>query len=268
MYLCTMQSKQSAVQIAFESLKNAFDTGKAISPVRELIGDTDIDTAYAVQEKLIEYFESQGARKVGIKIGLTAESVQKQLGVNQPDFGVLFAHTHLPNNGEIPFAFLMQPKAEAEMAFVLKETISSPIADIAELISKVDYVSPAIEIVGSRVENWNIRITDTVADNASASHFVLGDTKLNAEALDFENAKMTLTQNGNVASEGMAKACMGNPLNAVLWLCNTFIQRGVEVKKGEIILSGALGPMVPIQAGDTFKAEIEGLGEVGFSVSL
>jgi len=263
-----MQSKQSAVQIAFENLKNAFATGKAISPVRELIGETDIDTAYAIQEKLIAHFESQGARKVGIKIGLTAESVQKQLGVDQPDFGVLFAHTHLPNNGEIPFNFLIQPKAEAEMAFVLKETVNKPIQNTDELISKIDYVAPAIEIVGSRVENWNIRITDTVADNASASHFVLGDTQIKAEEVDFENAKMTLTQNGNVASEGMARACMGNPLNAVMWLCNTFIQRGVEVKKGEIILSGALGPMVPINAGDVFMADIEGLGQVGFSVGL
>ena len=119
-----MQSNQSAVKSAFENLKNAFSSGQAIAPVRELIGETDIDTAYAVQEKLVAHFIDQGARKVGIKIGLTSESVQKQLGVNQPDFGVLFAHTHLPNNGKIPFSFLIQPKAEAEMAFVLKESIT------------------------------------------------------------------------------------------------------------------------------------------------
>ena len=261
-----MQSNQSAVKSAFENLKNAFSSGQAIAPVRELIGETDIDTAYAVQEKLVAHFIDQGARKVGIKIGLTSESVQKQLGVNQPDFGVLFAHTHLPNNGKIPFSFLIQPKAEAEIAFILKEAITQPVAHISELLSKIEYVCAAIEIVGSRVENWNIRITDTVADNASASHFVLGEAHVAPDQIDFENASMELFRNGELASEGIAKACMGNPLNAVLWLCNTFVERGVPINKGDIILSGALGPMVPIAAGDSFSAHIAGLGEVSFSV--
>jgi 2-keto-4-pentenoate hydratase len=261
-----MQSNQSAVKSAFENLKNAFSSGQAIAPVRELIGETDIDTAYAVQEKLVAHFIDQGARKVGIKIGLTSESVQKQLGVNQPDFGVLFAHTHLPNNGKIPFSFLIQPKAEAEMAFVLKESITQPVAHISELLSKIEYVCAAIEIVGSRVENWNIRITDTVADNASASHFVLGEAHVAPGQIDFENAAMELFRNGELVSEGIAKACMGNPLNAVLWLCNTFVEKGVPINKGDIILSGALGPMVPIAAGDSFSAHIAGLGEVSFSV--
>ena len=262
-----MLSEQSAVELAFEKLKNAFQSGQVTSPVREIIGDTDIETAYAVQEKLVGYFMAQGARKVGVKIGLTSESVQKQLGVNQPDFGVLFAHTQLPNMGEIPFLFLIQPKAEAEMAFVLKEEINKPLASTSELLEKIDYVSAAIEIVGSRVENWNIRITDTVADNASASHFVLGEARITPDLVDFENAGMKLFRNKEISSEGKAAACMGNPLNAVLWLCNTFVEKGVAINKGDIILSGALGPMVPIAPNDTFKAQIDGLGEVGFSVN-
>ena len=262
-----MLSEQSVVETAFENLKNAFHSGRVTSPVREIIGDTDIDIAYAVQEKLVAHFISQGARKVGLKIGLTSESVQKQLGVNQPDFGVLFAHTQLSNMGEIPFSSLIQPKAEAEMAFVLKHAINQPLASTKELLEKIEFVSAAIEIVGSRVENWNIRITDTVADNASASHFVLGEAQVTPDLIDFENAGMKLFRNGEVSSEGKAAACMGNPLNAVLWLCNTFVAKGVPINKGDIILSGALGPMVPIAQKDTFKAQIDGLGEVGFSVN-
>lgn len=256
-----------AINLAFVTLKDAFFTLTPVAPVRTLIGDTDIDAAYAVQEMLVQHLIQEGARPVGVKIGLTSEAVQKQLGVNQPDFGVLFAHTHLPNNGEIPFSFLIQPKAEAEMAFVLNESIIAPLTDVSELLGKIAYVSPAIEIVGSRVQNWDIRITDTVADNASASHFVLGEAQVTPDQIDFENASMQLWRNGEVASEGIAKACMGNPLNAVLWLCNTFVAKGVAINKGDIILSGALGPMVPISEGDTFKADIQGLGEVGFSVS-
>jgi len=239
-----MLSEQSVVETAFENLKNAFHSGRVTSPVREIIGDTDIETAYAVQEKLVGYFMAQGARKVGVKIG-----------------------TQLSNMGEIPFSSLIQPKAEAEMAFVLKHAINEPLASTKELLEKIEFVSAAIEIVGSRVENWNIRITDTVADNASASHFVLGEAQVTPDLIDFENAGMKLFRNGEVSSEGKAAACMGNPLNAVLWLCNTFVAKGVPINKGDIILSGALGPMVPIAQKDTFKAQIDGLGEVGFSVN-
>ncbi len=261
-----MQSQNSAVQHAFENLKKAFETGTTIAPVRELIGETDVDAAYAVQERLIKYFIESGRVPVGYKIGLTSAAVQKQLGVSQPDFGVLFAHTQITENEPLNFDELSQPKAEAEMAFVLHTEITEPLKDCDELMGKIDYVCAAIEIVGSRVENWNIRITDTVADNASASHFILGETRLPAEKVDFEHARMQLFRNEILSSEGNAQACMGNPLNAVLWLCNTFLEKGVRIKAGDIILSGALGPMVPLEKGDHFKADIEGLGSVAFNV--
>lgn len=256
-----------AVQTAFEKLTRAFEDKQPIEPLRNLIGDTDIDAAYAVQELLIEHFIDKGARPVGVKIGLTSEAVQKQLGVDQPDFGVLFAHTHIPNGGSIPSGFLMQPKAEAEMAFVLKEGITEAVKSIEELISKIDYVCASIELVGSRIANWDIRINDTIADNASASHFVLGETRVTPKNIDMEGAAMKLYKNGEVVSQGSGKACMGNPLNAVLWLCNTFVSRGVCLSPGDIILSGALGPMVPCAAGDHFQAEIDGLGFVSFSIT-
>ncbi len=261
-----MQSQNSAVQQAFENLKKAFETGAYIAPVRELIGETDIDVAYAVQERLVQHFIEDGKVPVGYKIGLTSAAVQQQLGVSQPDFGVLFAHTQIADNAYLNFEELSQPKAEAEMAFVLNTPITEPLKNCDELIEKIDYVCAAIEIVGSRVENWNIRITDTVADNASASHFVLGETRLPAEKVDFQHAAMKLYRNEVLASEGNAQACMGNPLNAVLWLCNTFLEKGVIIKAGDIILSGALGPMVPLDKGDHFNAEIEGLGSVSFNV--
>lgn len=257
----------SLAERAFLQIKKAYETGVPVLPLREIIGDTDIDLAYKVQSLWVNDRIQHGARPVGVKIGLTSKAVQVQLGVNQPDFGILFAHTRIPDGSGIPFSFLMQPKAEAEMAFILGTDITEPISTIEALLPSIQSVCAAIELVGSRVQNWDIRITDTVADNASASHFILGEALVTPERVDFKNAKMKLYKNDELVSEGNAQACMGNPLTAVLWLVNTFLERGVTLKKGDILLSGALGPMVPCAAGDTFRAEIESLGSVQFYIT-
>ncbi len=238
---------------------------KSISPVREIIGATDIDAAYQIQKINVLKRVERGEKIVGKKIGLTSFAVQEQLGVDQPDYGMLFNTTQVNDGGTLAYSELLQPKAEAEIAFVMREDLDGDI-NMSDLIDAIDYAIASIEIVGSRVEKWDIRITDTIADNASASHFVLGSNKVSIDEFDLVNCKMSMTKNNEIASEGIGKACMDNPLNAALWLAQIMIKNGTPLKAGEILLSGALGPMVPIEKGDEFTAQIEGLGSVSVKI--
>jgi len=248
---------------AANQLRAAHENKTPCSPVRKLIGDHDLEKAYAVQNNNHQHLLANGFKVIGKKIGLTSKAVQSQLGVDQPDFGLLFDFMQVDNSAEIAFSDLMQPKAEAEIAFVLKENLGGE-NTVDDIINAIDYAVLAIEIVGSRVENWDIRITDTIADNAAASHFVLGSQRVSADADFLENCQMHLSKNGIMSSEGSGKACLGNPLNAVVWLANTMSRLGQPLLKGEIILSGALGPMVPFEKGDVIEASIDGMGEVDF----
>lgn len=255
---------QEVIEAAAARLRNAQESGLPCAPVRELIGDSDIAAAYAVQKINNDLRVSQGGRVVGLKIGLTSPAVQKQLGVDQPDFGLLFADTEVKNGGSVLTSGILQPKAEAEIAFVMKRDLVGEISE-ATAMEAIDYVVGAIEIVGSRVLNWDIRITDTVADNASASHFVLGDVRRDVNPLDLAAVKMQLHKNGDLVSEGVGAACLGSPLKALVWLAQTFADLGTPLKAGDIVLSGALGPMCAGEAGDTFVASIEGFGTVSFT---
>ncbi|MEL6653803.1 MAG: fumarylacetoacetate hydrolase family protein, partial [Bacteroidota bacterium] len=203
-----------------------------------------------------------GARLVGCKIGLTSEAVQQQLGVDQPDYGMLFADMEVMNGAIVPWGELHQPKAEAEIAFVLKADLPSDEITTVELFSAIDYAVAAIEIVGSRVKDWDIRITDTIADNASASHFVLGHKPVPLTHLDLITSRMRLYKNAELMSEGRGSDCLGSPLTATMWLAKTIARLGRPLKTGDIVLTGALGPMVNVEPGDHIKAGIEGLGEV------
>lgn len=250
-----------------QTIRQADENKIACPPIRSLLKEKDLNNAYKIQQINIAHKIKNGQKEIGKKIGLTSKKVQKQLGVDQPDFGILLNEMQIKNNADISFSELMQPKAEAEIAFILKEDLTQEEISIEDVISAIDYASPAIEIVGSRIENWNIQITDTIADNASSSHFVLGEAKVKIENIDLENCTMQLFVNEEKKSEGNGKACLGNPLNAVLWLANKMKELGNPLKKGEVILSGALGPMVSLADKDKVKAEIEGLGKVSFSVS-
>lgn len=245
-----------------ERLRTASQSGVPCAPVRELIGTTDLEQAYAVQEINTALRIADGARIIGSKIGLTSLSVQKQLGVDQPDFGVLWNDREVENGGEVSMSALLQPKAEAEIAFVLGKDLTAENLTSIDVLSAVDYALASIEIVGSRIKDWDIKITDTIADNASASHWVVGHRPVKLENLDLLNCKMVMKKNGVVVSEGVGKNCLGSPVNAMLWLANKLVAMGRPMRAGDLILTGALGPMVSAQAGDHFSATIEGLGEV------
>lgn len=253
------------IESAAKRLRVAAEKGIPCEAVRNLIGTTDLEKAYAVQEINNALRIAQGARVVGSKIGLTSKVVQKQLGVDQPDFGVLWHDTEILNGGEISMKELMQPKAEAEIAFVLGKDLDGDTLTSVDVLSAIEYALPSIEIVGSRIANWDIKITDTIADNASASHWVIGHRPVKLENIDLLNCKMSMDNNGKVVSEGLGKACLGSPINAMLWLAQKMKALGKPMKAGDLILSGALGPMVSINAGDNLNVIIEGLGEVSAS---
>jgi len=255
----------SELEAIAKNLRDASESGQLISPIRDLIGNDNLAAAYQIQTQNINLRVAAGARIVGRKIGLTSKIVQKQLGVDQPDFGALLDTMEALNGDEIPWNEVHQPKAEAEIAFVLKKDIINPSITVHELISAIDYALPAIEIVGSRIAGWNIKITDTIADNASASHYVLGHQPKLLTDFDLVGCKMTMTKNGEMVSEGLGAACLGSPINSTIWLAKTLIKNGNPLRAGEVILTGALGPMAAIETGDELVAHFTGLGTVSVS---
>lgn len=257
---------ETHIENAARLLREAAEFGKPTAPVRSLIGDTDQRAAYEVQQLNIRQQVAAGAVPVGCKIGLTSLAVQKQLGVDQPDYGILLNHMEVANGLELPYAELMQPKAEAEIAFVLERDLPQLNPTTADIISAIAYALVCIEVVGSRVAGWDIRITDTIADNASSSHFVLGHQPKKLSQLDVVNSGMMLIQNGEIVSHGDGTACMGSPINATRWLAQTMAQMNQPLKAGDIILSGALGPMTNLSPGDHLEAQVEGLGKVSLRI--
>jgi 2-keto-4-pentenoate hydratase len=249
------------IEEAANRLETAARTGAAISPLDGLLKPGDIDSAYRVQRLITDRRLASGARLVGRKIGLTSEAIQSQVGVDQPDFGVLFDDMRFEDEELIPYSRLLQPKAEAEVAFVLREDILDA-NDRDAIRAAVALSFPALEIVDSRIENWQIAITDTVADNASSGVFVIGAQGTSLDDVNPVDVTMTMRRNGEIVSQGAGPACLGDPLNALAWLAATAIRIGEPLRAGDVVLSGALGPMIAVEPGDVFTAEIAPLGTV------
>lgn len=224
-----------------------------------------IEQAYAVQLEQIDARIATGRRVVGRKIGLTSPAVQRQLGVDQPDFGHLTDEMVFGDNSILAHADLRQPRIEAEVALILGADLDMPNATVADVIAATAYVVPALEVVGSRIADWKIGILDTVADNASAGAVVLGGPARRLDGLDLSNCSMTMTINDETVSEGHGRDCLGSPLNAAAWLARTCHALGHPLRAGEVILTGALGPMRVVQPGDRVHATIAGLGTVSVS---
>ena len=229
------------------------------APIRDLLPNGTIDDAYAVAQRVIELTKSDVLR-VGRKIGLTSAAVQRQMGVDTPDFGVLFADMAYGDSEPIPADVLLQPRVEAEIAFVLGRDLPERPVVAVDVMRATEFVVASIEVVDSRIEGWDISIVDTVGDNASSGLFVLGGAPKRLHDVDVWATEMTLTCDGAVVSSGAA--CLGNPVNAVAWLANAVASRGAPLLAGEVILSGSLGPLVPAERGRTYEATFSGLGSV------
>jgi len=253
----------SVVEEAAARLWQAAETGVPCAPVRDLVAADDVETAYAVATVNTDRLRRErGWRVCGHKIGLTSPAVQRQLGVDRPDFGLLFAELAHGSGEEVPFDLLMQPKVEAEVALVLSRDLDLGTHTVADVLSAIDYVLPALEVVGSRIAGWDITFVDTVADNASSGRFVLGTVPVPITGLDLAAVEMSMSVGGEQRSSGRGSACLGNPLLAARWLADTMSHAGTPLRAGGVVLTGALGPMAPVAPGDEVTATITGLGSV------
>ncbi|HVK29523.1 MAG TPA: fumarylacetoacetate hydrolase family protein [Nocardioides sp.] len=267
--------QSGAISAAVERLATAQATRVPCAAVRDLIGTDDLPAAYAVQQGLVQARIAGGVSVVGRKIGATSEAVQKQLGVDQPDFGYLLSDMDVSDGVDgapISMRTLVQPRVEAEVAFVLARDIDVPEEQITlELVREaVEVALPALEIVDSRIGNWDIGFTDTVADNASSGLFVVGREGLPLGAVDGggiepRDVVMSLTINGEERSSGTGAACLGDPLEALRWLAVQAARFGDPLRAGHLILSGALGPFVPFAPGDRVTASISGFAPLTVS---
>jgi 2-keto-4-pentenoate hydratase len=255
-------SLDASATMALDRLAAARVFGRPCPPVRTLLPAGDIGAAYAVQAAWVASQVAAGDRVVGRKIGLTNPAVQAQLGVGQPDFGALLATMDCPPGRPIDAGRLLQPRIEAEVAFVLARDLDAPDIGPDDVLAATESVAAALEIVDSRVDGWDISIVDTVADNASSGLFTLGPGRRPPGGLDLAACPMSLRRGDDEVSAGSGAACLGHPAVAVAWLAVTARSYGQPLRAGEIVLSGALGPMAPVRAGDRFTAEIGGLGQV------
>ncbi|WP_454918770.1 2-oxopent-4-enoate hydratase [Xanthobacter sediminis] len=249
-------------QITFhgDELYDAFLTRRPVAPLLGRNPDITIADAYRIQERFVARRLTAGEVIIGKKIGATSKPVQDFLGVYQPDFGMLTSAMVHADGATIDLGALIQPKAEAELAFVLKDDLKGPGVTTMDVIRATDYVLPCFEIVDSRITDWAIKIQDTVADNASCGVFVLGTTKGDPRRLDITLAGMVLEKNGELFSTGVGAAVQGSPANAVAWLANTLGDLGIPFKAGEVILSGSQSALVPVADGDELVCTVGGLG--------
>ena len=252
--------QQALIESLGDELFDALRAGRVLEPLSTRHPDMSIEHAYAVQQRLIARRLADGETVVGKKIGVTSKAVMDMLGVYQPDFGWLLSGMVFDDGSTIERASLIQPKAEGEIAFVLKRALRGPGIGAADVLAATECVMPCFEIVDSRIRDWKIRIQDTVADNASCGVFVLGDRAVSPRDIDLYACGMVLEKNGEVFATGAGAAALGSPLHAVAWLANTLGRLGIALEPGEVILSGALAAMAPIAAGDQFRVSIGGLG--------
>jgi 2-oxopent-4-enoate/cis-2-oxohex-4-enoate hydratase len=231
-----------------------------VDPLTSRYPDITVDDAYRIQQRMLARRLDAGEHIVGKKVGVTSQAVMNMLGVFQPDFGYLTSDM-VYNEGEaIPAATLIQPKAEGEIAFMLKKTLRGPGVTAADVLAATEGVMACFEIVDSRIKDWKIKIQDTVADNASCGVFVLGDRLVDPRDVDLSTCGMVLEKNGEIVATGAGAAALGAPANAVAWLANTLGRLGIALEAGEVVLSGSLAIMVPVKAGDSLRVSIGGIG--------
>jgi len=241
-------------------LYQALVDAKTVKPLTDRHPDITIEDAYKIQQQLMKLRLNAGERVIGKKIGVTSKAVMNMLGVYQPDFGYLTDGMVYNEGQAIPMSRLIQPKAEGEIAFVLKKTLKGPGISSADVLAATEGVMACFEIVDSRIQDWKIKIQDTVADNASCGVFVLGDRLVDPRDVDLNTCGMVLEKNGDIVATGAGAAALGAPANAVAWLANTLGRLGIALEAGEVVMSGSLAIMVPVAAGDNLRVTIGGIG--------
>lgn len=253
--------EHTLIEALGDELYEAWRDCRTIAPLTSRHPEVGIEDAYHIQQHLLARRLASGRRVVGKKIGVTSKVVMDMLGVDQPDFGYLLDDMVFAEGDAIPMDGLIQPKAEGEIAFLLKKDLQGPGVTTADVLAATEGVMTCFEIVDSRIENWKIKIQDTVADNASCGVFVLGSRLVSPREVDLVTCGMLLERNGEIVTLGAGAAALGSPVNAVVWLANTLGKLGIPLKAGEIILSGSLAAMVPAVRGDHLRVSIGGIGD-------
>ena len=246
-----------------DELFNALQDRRTLPPLTERHPDIQLEDAYRISLRFLERRQQLGEQVVGKKIGVTSEVVQQMLNVHQPDFGFLTDQMQVPDASDVSLHEyrLVQPRAEGEIAFILGEDLTGTAITADDVLDATRSVAPCFEIVDSRIDAWKIRIQDTVADNASCGVFALGSPRVDPRQIDLAQVRLQLFKNDHPAGSGLGSAVQGHPCAAVAWLANTLGRLGIPFRKGEIILSGALAPLVPVAAGDRVSLTLSGLGE-------
>jgi 2-oxopent-4-enoate/cis-2-oxohex-4-enoate hydratase len=252
--------EQAQITQLGDELYTALSTGKTVSPLTSRGFDITIEDAYHIQQRMLSRRLEKGEKVIGKKIGVTSAAVMNMLGVHQPDFGYLLDGMVYNEGESIPMDTLIQPKAEGEIAFLMKKDLMGPGVTAADVLAATAGVMACFEIVDSRITDWKIKIQDTVADNASCGVFVLGDKLVPIDQVDLGLCGMVLEKNGEIVVTGAGAATMGHPVNAMVWLANTLGRLGIPLKAGDIVLSGAMGAMVPVVKGDSLRVTIGGIG--------
>ena len=256
-----MSLNQQDYEVYGDELYAALKARTTVAPLTERADGITIDDAYHISQRLLGRRLADGETVIGKKIGVTSKPVQDMLGVHQPDFGALTDAMAFDNGAEVPInARLIQPRAEGELAFILKRDLRGPGITPSDVIAATECVKPCFEIVDSRITDWKIKIEDTVSDNASSGLFVLGDDAADPTKIDFVHCGMVVKKNGEILSTGAGAAALGSPLICVAWLANTLGGHDISLKAGEVILSGSLVPLEPVQPGDSMEVSIGGIG--------
>jgi len=252
-------------ELAMDQLAMAYRSGDPIAPLSTTFAGFDVDDAYRVQELQTEAWVRSGRTIVGRKVGLTSAAMREQLGVDQPDFGVLFDDTEYPSGSTVEVDSFISPRIEPEIAFVLASALTGPGVTVEDAIVAIDHVRASLEIIDSRIADWKIGLVDTIADNASFGGFVLGDTVMLGGGLALATVECSLFRNGVEVASGTADAVLGSPINALVWLANTLGERGISLEAGQVVLPGSITAAIPVHAGDIIDAHFSGIGNVSIT---
>jgi 2-keto-4-pentenoate hydratase len=256
------EARDGARKAAAAALLDAYSSGVPIEPITLSWPSLDIDDAYSIQQLQVQRWGEDGRSIKGFKIGLTSAAMQEQLGVYQPDYGVLRDDMFHDEGVPISLAPFLQPRVEPEIAFVLRHDLRGPGASFATAVSAVEFAVPALEIIDSRIRDWRITIVDTIADNASSGGVVIGGRPVAPSDVDLRLVGCLLSRNGALVATGSGGAVLGNPLNSLVWLANTLGRRGVTLPACSIVIPGSITASQPVRAGDTWTAEFAGMGSV------
>lgn len=257
-------SSSEQISDAAEHLHKSHHNAQATSPVRHLLEAHDIAGAYEVQNILNERSRQNGRHLSGFKAGLTSIAAQQVAKTNMPMSGLLFSDMEVPDGSGLSSSRLIAPHVEAEVAFVMCHDLDDPQVSFSRVMRAVDFVLPAIEIVDTRIADWDVHAVDLIADQAGSAHYILGTRPVSLSQVDLKLCGMTLEINGDPVSFGVGMANMGHPLHALAWIARQLAERKQPLRAGDVVLSGALAPMTAVQAGQAVHVMIQGLGEVGF----